>query len=271
MRDRQMPVLADIIVWQAFQLFHYKETGVGRVVSVLLRALLPVVVVMPFLALTGCARTAPSSEEEAAIPGDPMEVVNRTIFDGNQYVGDALAPLARGYTEGVSEGIRRGVLNFAANIAEPAAAINNALQGNMEFAGDSTGRFLVNTTAGGIGIFDIASDWGLSSHPADLGQTLGVWGVGTGPSVQLPLLGPSNMRDTAGLLFGSVTNPGISVDSGTAVALTMVGYAEQRAEEPARTDGPENGSEDPYLSQRAAYAKQRAAFIEAGRTGPGEK
>ena len=112
---------------------------------------------------------------------------------------------------------------FVGNLAQPEIAVNDVLQGNFSRAWNTTERFGVNTTVGGAGVFDVASGWDLPGHPADFGQTLGVWGVDSGPAVQLPLLGPTNARDAVGTVVGSAMNPLGFAGGGAASAVTTVG------------------------------------------------
>jgi phospholipid-binding lipoprotein MlaA len=224
------------------------------------------------LALGACAevptdRVARAAYDEA---NDPAEPTNRVIFDGNQWVDrNALQPAARTYQEYVPGGVRDALRNFSQNLKEPVVLVNDALQGNMGRAWTATQRFAVNTTVGGAGLFDVASDWDLPAHEADFGQTLGVWGVGPGPSVQLPLFGPSNLRDAAGTAFGFLGDP-VGYVPGMQVVQTsssVVDVVDGRARMLPVTDDLEKNSLDYYAALRSAYAQRRAAFIEEGKAG----
>jgi phospholipid-binding lipoprotein MlaA len=141
------------------------------------------------LALGACAAvpTDPMARSVYDEANDPAEPTNRVIFDGNQWVDRyALQPAARAYQDHVPGGIRNGLRNFSQNLKAPVVLVNDVLQGNMSRALTTTQRFVINTTVGWAGLFDIASGWNLPAHQADFGQTLGVWGIGPGPSVQLP-------------------------------------------------------------------------------------
>jgi phospholipid-binding lipoprotein MlaA len=226
------------------------------------------------LSLAGCAEVPTDSAARLAYDEahDPAEPTNRVIFDGNQWVDrNALQPVARGYRDNVPGGVRDSLHNFSRNLNEPVILVNDVLQGNVSRAWTTTQRFVVNTTAGGAGLFDVASGWDLPAHEADFGQTLGVWGVGPGPSVQLPLLGPSNLRDTVGTGLGLFGDPMGYVPGDAIQVVTMAGSAAGAVDGRARmldvTDELEKNSVDHYAALRAIYAQHRAAFIEEGKAG----
>src|SRR5262249_18823299 len=149
------------------------------------------------LCCAGCA-TSPSAEkaaDDADSDNDPAEGVNRTIFKANLAVDRAvMKPVAEAYTNHVPDLVQDGVHNVVQNLKEPAVAVNDLLQGHFGNAWDAVQRLTVNSTIGVAGMVDVAAKWGLPPHKADFGQTLAVWGVGEGPYIQLPLLGPSNPR-----------------------------------------------------------------------------
>jgi phospholipid-binding lipoprotein MlaA len=139
------------------------------------------------LVLAACAQVPTEPEALAAYneENDPAEPINRTVFAANQWVDrNALRPVAEVYQEYVPDGVRKRVRNFSANLKEPTVLVNDLLQANVTRAWNTTQRFAVNTTVGGAGLFDVATDWDLPHHNADLGQTFGVWEMGPGPSVQ---------------------------------------------------------------------------------------
>jgi phospholipid-binding lipoprotein MlaA len=224
------------------------------------------------LSLGACADvpTDPVARTAYDEANDPAEPTNRVIFDGNQWVDrNALQPVARTYQEYVPGGVRDSVSNFGQNLGQPLVLVNDVLQGNMSRAWTTTQRFVVNTTVGGVGLFDVASDWDLPGHEADFGQTLGVWGVGPGPYVQLPLLGPSNLRDSAGTAFGILGDP-VGYVPGIQVIQTssaVVGAVDGRARMLSVTDDLEKNSVDYYAALRSMYAQHRANFIEEGKSG----
>jgi phospholipid-binding lipoprotein MlaA len=140
---------------------------------------------------------------------DPFGGYNRAMTSFNdgayEYV---LSPIAKGYKTVVHEDIRDSIGNFFHNLLYPIRLVNNLLQGKLKNSVEETGRFVINTTIGIFGLFDPAKSYfGLEEHNEDFGQTLGYWGVGPGPHIVLPLLGPSNLRDTLSMYPDSLVNP----------------------------------------------------------------
>jgi len=224
-----------------------------------------------FLALAACAH-APSDPDATSDADDPAESVNRTIFEGNQFLDrNLLKPTAQAYLDYVPVPAQHAVHHFVSNLGEPEVLVNDLLQGNVTRASVTTGRFVVDSTVGVGGLFDVASDWGLPNHSADLGQTFGVWGIGPGPSVQLPLFGPSNVRDSVGKVAGLLTSPLGQVSSNTLtdiqLAGTVSGVVDGRAELLPATDSLERTSLDYYAALRSLMAQRRAALVEEGRIG----
>jgi phospholipid-binding lipoprotein MlaA len=148
---------------------------------------------------------------DAPIPSgysDPLESVNRGIFSFNVGVDDyVLEPVARGYHSVTTPGIRNCVKNFVENLHTPLDAVNSLLQGDLRNTGNSMTRFLVNSTFGVAGLFDVAGAENVKGRREDFGQTLAVWGVGSGSYLMLPLLGPSNPRDFIGKGLDWLINP----------------------------------------------------------------
>jgi len=127
---------------------------------------------------------------------DPWEPMNRVIFRFNDTLDTyALKPVAKGYDRVMPQFLNDGVTNVFNNLGEPKNLINNTLQGKFHDAGIDLARFLMNTTVGVVGVFDVATRMGLQRNDEDFGQTLGAWGVQSGPYVMLPLFGPSTVRD----------------------------------------------------------------------------
>jgi phospholipid-binding lipoprotein MlaA len=138
---------------------------------------------------TGCATTGGN-------PRDPWEGFNRPVYAFNDAVDRAvLKPVAQGYVKVVPEFARTGVNNFFGNIEDIATGVNNILQGKPAEGVNDLGRVVVNSVVGIFGLFDVASPMGLDKHNEDFGQTLGWWGVPSGPYLVLPLMGPSTLRD----------------------------------------------------------------------------
>jgi phospholipid-binding lipoprotein MlaA len=130
---------------------------------------------------------------------DPWESFNRPIFTFNDTLDTyALKPIAQGYQKVTPQFAQDGVSNFFGNLGEPRNLLNNLLQANFHGAGVDTSRFIFNSTFGVLGLIDVASRMGLQKSDEDFGQTLGKWGVSSGPYVVLPFFGPSTVRDTVG-------------------------------------------------------------------------
>jgi phospholipid-binding lipoprotein MlaA len=225
-----------------------------------------------------CSACATSSSREASADdadsdNDPAEGVNRTIFKANLAVDRAvMKPVARAYTDHVPDVVQTGVRNVVQNLKEPAVAVNDLLQGNVDNAWQSVQRLTVNSTIGVAGIVDVATKWGLPPHKADFGQTLAVWGVGEGPYIQLPLLGPSNPRDAVGTAVDMALNPLTFVGGAPAtyagVATGGANAVDKRAQHLDDLDALERNSLDYYASLRSVYRQHREAEINAAKGPP---
>ena len=166
--------------------------------SISMRAFFSVLLIFGLALTSGCA-TSGSPDN------DPFEKVNRVIHRSNLKADKyLLAPAARGYVKVVPQPVRNGVNNFFSNIWEPVNIVNDLLQGKVRTAGKDTGRFLINTTLGFLGFADVATEMNLPKSREDVGQTLAKWGVPAGPYIVLPFFGPSNLRDTVGIVTQSV-------------------------------------------------------------------
>ena len=162
----------------------------------------------------GAAGTAWATETEGeGHPRDPWEGFNRAMFGFNDTLDFyVLKPVAKGYDKAMPDPLQDGVSNFFNNIGEIKTIFNGLLQLKFKQAGLDTTRFLVNTTVGVFGFIDIGSRIGLEQHDEDFGQTLGYWGVGSGPYVVLPLLGPNTVRDSIGMIPDDYISPYQTVD-----------------------------------------------------------
>jgi phospholipid-binding lipoprotein MlaA len=139
---------------------------------------------------------------------DPYEAQNRKVHAFNRGLDKALVrPAARGYSQILPDEIEDSVGNFAENLGQPSVVVNSLLQGDFKGAGIATTRFLTNTVLGFGGFVDAASEFQVEDHSTDFGETLYTWGVGEGPYVELPVLGPSTQRDTTGKIVDLFTNP----------------------------------------------------------------
>lgn len=140
---------------------------------------------------------------------DPLEGFNRAMFRFNDTADRwALKPVARGYRAITPDPVERAVARIFGNLGEVVNIVNDVLQGKVGQAGNDSGRFIINSTVGLVGIFDVAEHWGLpKSDGEDFGQTFATWGVGQGPYLVLPFLGPSTFRDAPGKALDSFLNP----------------------------------------------------------------
>ncbi|WP_199243909.1 VacJ family lipoprotein [Bacterioplanes sanyensis] len=137
---------------------------------------------------------------------DPWEDFNRRVFAFNEVMDEYVArPLAVGYQAVTPKDVDDSVTHFFSNLEDVIVIINDLGQLKFGQAASDTARFLVNSTVGFFGVFDVATHIGLPKHDEDFGQTLGYWGVGTGPYIMLPILGPSTLRDGAGDVIGTVS------------------------------------------------------------------
>lgn len=213
------------------------------------------------LSLSACAS---GSAGEVA---DPAEGLNRGIFRFNDAVDTAvLSPVAKGYRAVVPQPARTGVRNFLHNLKTPTILANNLLQGDLQGAGVTLTRFLANTLIGLGGVFDVAAKGGLPYRDEDFGQTLGTWGVGSGPYIVLPLFGPSSARDTAGLLVDSYTDPVRSWLTNTDreewyIGKVAVATVDKREELLDVLADLKKNSIDYYAAVRSAYGQRRTAEI----------
>jgi phospholipid-binding lipoprotein MlaA len=200
-------------------------------------------------------------------PRDPLEPLNRGIYKFNDGA-DALLikPAGEFYSLIVPEWIRTGVSNFFSNINDVIVALNGLLQGKMSQAGSDVTRLAINTTVGVLGLFDFATGWGFEKHEEDFGQTLGYWGLGDGPYIVLPILGPSNLRDTVGWVGDYHAWPITYVnDDGTRNILIGMRVISGRAELLAASSILETAALDPYAFVRDAYLQRRRNLVYDGK------
>ncbi|MDR0184488.1 MlaA family lipoprotein [Lysobacter arvi] len=202
----------------------------------------------------------PTLPAPAATPTvyDPWERYNRGMHRFNNAVDRTVArPLARGYVKVVPRPFRLGVSNFFNNLGQPVSAINALLQGKPKQAGQSLGRFLINSTLGIGGIFDPASDAKLPNKSEDFGQTLGVWGWKRSRFVELPLFGPRTLRDSFGMVGDAPLSPLRQVEADRVrIPLQGLQLVDVRAQLLA-TDSFREGAEDDYALVRDAWMQRR--------------
>ncbi len=213
------------------------------------------------LLMVGCAHSPPDE------PLDPFEPANRVVFSFNETLDKyALRPAAKGYVAVVPAPARKGVNNFFANLFYPRVAVNNFLQGKPRRGASDVGRFLVNTTIGLVGIFDVATPLGLERHYEDFGQTFGVWGIGPGWYLVLPFYGPATNRDLVGRMADGQLNPLAHTTRETQIAAMAV-YAIDKRAEFLGADKLIEDAFDPYLFVRGAYLERRQARIQDAQSG----
>ena len=229
-----------------------------RFQQLLLRITLPLLIA----GLAGCAsQPATMTDPER----DPWEAYNRNIHSFNMGVDKAIfRPVAKGYDAIMPDAPQRGVRNFFRNLNYPVTFINLILQGKFEESLTATGRFLMNSTVGLAGFFDIATRVEIPEYSEDFGQTLAVWGVPPGPHQVLPFWGSSNIRDGVGLVPGFAYNNAVSFeDSHTNDTLFVTGIVDTRSQFLGLEDVLEL-QPDKYLFLREGYRQRRAAQIANG-------
>jgi phospholipid-binding lipoprotein MlaA len=210
-------------------------------------------------AVSGCATTGQK---------DPYEKFNRSMFEFNDAIDrNALKPAATVYKRVLPSFVQTGVNNFFGNLADVWSSANNLMQGKGEAGMSDFTRVAMNTTFGFGGLLDIASEAGLKKHGEDFGQTLGYWGVPSGPYLMLPLLGPSTVRDTAALPVDIYADPwGYGVSSNVQVAGTIVRVVDQRAVYLDASNLMEEAALDRYEFIRDGYLQQRQNKVFDGET-----
>ena len=197
---------------------------------------------------------------------DPLEPINRAIFSFNNVADRViLEPVAKGYKK-LPSPIQSGISNFINNLKLPLVVVNQLLQGQGKNAVESTGRFVVNSTVGLFGLVDVAEKVGLEQKQEDFGQTLATWGVGDGFYLVLPIFGPSNVRDTAGMVLTYVTDPinAYAVSEGETWILplrTATNAIDQRSKIIDEVNALRNNSLDYYSAVRSSYYQNRNAAI----------
>jgi phospholipid-binding lipoprotein MlaA len=198
--------------------------------------------------LPGCATRPPASDPEALAEfnetNDPLEPTNRVFYAVND--------------------------NVLTNLSTPVVLANDVMQGKPRRAGDTTMRFLINSTAGVVGLIDVAKDWGYPSHDSDFGITLALWGIPEGPFLFLPVLGPSGPREAVGFGVNLVLDPFTWVGQGAAVtALNWSRFAVSAVDQRERVldavDNIKQTALDPYATFRSLYRQHRESQIEETR------
>ena len=214
------------------------------------------------LMVTACTKLPGEGAES-----DPWEPLNRGLYQANYVIdGVLLKPVTQVYRGVVPERGQVAVHNFVENLQEPITFGNSVLQADPENSFTSLWRFLLNSTVGVAGLFDVASELGLSERKTDFGQTLALYGVESGPYLFLPILGPSSARDGLGRVADAFMHPAMYANStGTSVALWTVTVVDTRSKYYDIIEDIQKTSLDPYVTFRSAYGQRRANEIKKAR------
>ena len=223
------------------------------------RALLP----LCLLLLAGCA-TQPGVRSD---PRDPWERMNRVTYRFNDALDRTIAkPVARGYRKITPQAVQTGLGNFFDNLSYPVVMVNDLLQGQFKAFASDTGRLLLNTTVGIGGLLDPATAAGLDKNDRDFGQTLGKWGLRTGPYLVIPFLGPSDMRDAVGKVGDIYSDPRHYIRNNyVSWGLWGLGAVDTRARL-LEADAAISGAYDPYAFIRSAYLQHRDFKVQGGQS-----
>ncbi len=221
------------------------------------------------LMLSACADVPkdPAERAEYETTNDPLEPMNRAVFDVNDFLDRLLLrPLAELYRVTIPPGIRDRIAGVVSNMKEPVIFANNLLQGEFSRAGTTAERFGINSTLGVAGMWDVAGMWGEYQQVGDFGQTLASWGINGGPYLVLPLFGPSDFRDALGLGVDAVMTPWGYVANaeggpGTANREQIASFAAdgivRREQNIDAMDALRAGSLDFYAQMRSVYRQYR--------------
>jgi len=207
------------------------------------------------------------AEYEDLGAGDPFEPTNRLVFGTNEAIYQhVFDPLASVYAFVVPKPVRRSVLRFFENLGEPANCLNELLQLNPVRAGKTGARFVINTTVGVVGLFDPAKRVGIVRNSTDFGETLGVYGIGEGWYLVIPVLGPSNVRDLVGDVVNGFFHPQTYFLAYVpqAILATSSGFSRYEAAR-LELDALRDSSVDFYAAMRSAYLMQREADVREAR------
>ncbi len=212
--------------------------------------------------LTGCA-TLDGPEN----PDDPLERYNRAMHEFNDTLDIYLVkPVAKGYQAITPDIVDSGITNIFSNLDDILVMFNNLLQFKFADAIHDSARIVFNSTFGLLGFFDVATDFGLSKHNEDLGQTLGYWGLESGPYLVLPLLGPSNIRDGISLAV-ELTELNITTDdmsTAHSISTTALKVIDQRADLLKASSIIDEAAPDAYAFIRDAWTQRRLNLVHDG-------
>jgi phospholipid-binding lipoprotein MlaA len=224
------------------------------------------------LALSACAGTSSTpATGDADDVNDPYESTNRFFYRvDDTLVRYTIKPVSQGYVAVVPTPVRNGLHNVLTNLSSPVLFTNDVAQANPKHAGDTFMRFIINSTAGGLGVFDVASGWGFPAHQTNFGVTLGLWGVPSGPYLYLPILGPSSPRGVAGTALDAAVDPFTYVPHGYGL-LTLnwarygLGVVDTYSRVSGDLDHVKAGALDPYATFRSLYRQHVQSQIDEAR------
>lgn len=203
----------------------------------------------------------------AASAYDPWESINRRLFAFGMGVDRVvIAPVTHGYMKVTPQPVRNRVSAVVYNLGEPSTALEDILQLHPKRAGVTTARFVINSTVGLLGMFDVAGRWGLEAHGSDFGQTLGRYGAHPGPYIYVPVIGPLNLRDGVGRVVDVVTDPVGFVTGPVTSTYGGVRYGGTALDQRALSDPAFEAlkdATDPYVTARSAYSQYRAAIVQS--------
>ncbi len=196
---------------------------------------------------------------------DPLEPMNRAIFEFNEVVDDnVLEPIAKTYKYVTPDPVETGISNFFSNLGEVSTIANDVFQLKFKQAGYDFVRFSINTTIGVFGIFDVATSVGLKKNKEDFGQTLGYWGIPQGPYLVLPFFGSSTLRDAPGLYADMQVSPVQQLDNEEALALNALNAISTRARLLRATKILDTAAKDKYIFMRESYLQKRESMVNDG-------
>jgi phospholipid-binding lipoprotein MlaA len=227
-----------------------------------------IVLATGLLLLGGCASRSAAIEQsqQFADPKDPLESLNRTMWDFNYEILDEylLRPTAVAYADYMPQIARTGLLNMAENLEEPSNSLNNLLQWKLDGTFISLGRFLLNSTVGLLGLFDVASEIGLDPKEEEFGEVLGKWGLNTGPYLMIPALGPSDIRSSVGDFVDSSYSPIDGLNFYFSFLRVGIKALESRASV-IQQEQQLNASSDPYAFVKSAYFQNLEFKVKDGK------
>src|SRR5258708_4934005 len=214
-------------------------------------------------AMAGCVALPPNAKPA---PQDPWESWNRGVYRVNDKLDRAVAkPVARTYVRAVPAPARTGISNFLSNLRTTTVMVNDALQGKFGAAANDFARLIVNTTVGFGGLLDPATQMGLDKNDEDFGQTLGHWGVPPGPFVEIPVLGPSDVRDGSGKAVDIFTGPADYINNNWVSYGLYWSTADDTRAALLPLDETLQKVYDPYAFVRDAYLQRRAYLVSDGK------